>query len=518
MKKALFVLLAILAISSPALAQHQSQNLTTQGTCGVPPVNGSTAYVFVPINTANGGATIAIIGTWSGTVSFFANGPDGSWQPLNATPSNSGTAASTTTGNGIWQANVAGYSNICAAFTTASSGTAVVSLQLSQASARSSGGGGGGGGGISGTVSSPFMPFASGPDALSDSTITYTDPGILNVTGPEGGSISFTDSMSNTLALLDTTAGVTLTLGNPVPDIGGGILVLDGGSYVGENHAGDTTEFLGSGSLTLGSTAGGIGGSLTLNDATMGSFALATDTANPFGSALEFTNVGVMGTGQLDMAVVPDAPNIDVTWSAPGTFTPAVGWFIGPTTVKTIADIVDVNTTTLNPDTTGFPCGPGGLGDGQIAHFSDGDTNVWGAVLAGGGALFVEAYCDGNNWLVMGAAASTGPLSATTYSTATNCANGAAPAVCGSAAAGHVAVPTGATPTLVINTSAVTANSEILLTVDESSTISGVTCNTTLSTLPAPVVTARTAGTSFTVQVNATLLGTQACIGYSIIN
>lgn len=109
-------------------------------------------------------------------------------------------------------------------------------------------------------------------------------------------------------------------------------------------------------------------------------------------------------------------------------------------------------------------------------------------------------------------------ITAPVYATTTNCANGAAPAVCGSAAAGHVAVPTGSNPTLVVNTSAVTANSEILLTVDESSTISGVTCNTTLSTLPTPVVTARTAATSFTIQVNATLLTNPACIGYSIVN
>src|SRR4029077_15785179 len=45
-----------------------------------------------------------------------------------------------------------------------------------------------------------------------------------------------------------------------------------------------------------------------------------------------------------------------------------------------------------------------------------------------------------------------------TVNTASNCASGASPAVCGSAAAGDVAVPTGATPTLQINTTAVTAN------------------------------------------------------------
>ena len=102
--------------------------------------------------------------------------------------------------------------------------------------------------------------------------------------------------------------------------------------------------------------------------------------------------------------------------------------------------------------------------------------------------------------------------------TASNCSSGASPAVCGSARAGSVAVPTGATPTLVINSTAVTANSEILLSVDESATIAGTTCNTTLATLVNPVVTARSAGTSFTIQMNSTLAANPACVDYQIVN
>ena len=102
--------------------------------------------------------------------------------------------------------------------------------------------------------------------------------------------------------------------------------------------------------------------------------------------------------------------------------------------------------------------------------------------------------------------------------TASNCSSGASPAVCGSARAGSVAVPTGATPTLVINSTAVTATSEILLNVDESATIAGTTCNTTLATLVNPVVTARSAGTSFTIQMNSTLATNPACVDYQIVN
>lgn len=110
-------------------------------------------------------------------------------------------------------------------------------------------------------------------------------------------------------------------------------------------------------------------------------------------------------------------------------------------------------------------------------------------------------------------------VSGATHLTATNCSSSASPAVCGSAAAGSVAVPTGATPTLVIDTSAVTANSQILLTIDESlGTKLSVTCNSTLATLVQPVVTARTGGTSFTIQINATLATNPACVSYLVVN
>ena len=105
-----------------------------------------------------------------------------------------------------------------------------------------------------------------------------------------------------------------------------------------------------------------------------------------------------------------------------------------------------------------------------------------------------------------------------TLGTTTNCANGSAPATCGSAASGAVAVPTGTNPTLTINTTAVTANSRIFLGIDESLTISATTCNTTLSTLVQPVVTARTAGTSFTIQIGAVIATNPACVSYLIVN
>jgi len=113
-----------------------------------------------------------------------------------------------------------------------------------------------------------------------------------------------------------------------------------------------------------------------------------------------------------------------------------------------------------------------------------------------------------------------GTIQAALYATATNCANGASPAACGAAPAGAVAIPTGVTTvTLVVNTTAVTANSRIKLQADDSVTIAATTCNNTLATLSGGLaVTARTAGTSFTITYNGTIATNPLCVSYFLVD
>jgi len=113
----------------------------------------------------------------------------------------------------------------------------------------------------------------------------------------------------------------------------------------------------------------------------------------------------------------------------------------------------------------------------------------------------------------------TGQIKPALYSTATNCSSSASPAVCGSAAAGSFVIAASAT-SVVVNTSAVTANSQILLTEDSSlGTKLGVTCNTqSLLTLGVPKVTARTAGTGFTASIEVGPTTNPLCISYAILN
>ena len=78
-----------------------------------------------------------------------------------------------------------------------------------------------------------------------------------------------------------------------------------------------------------------------------------------------------------------------------------------------------------------------------------------------------------------------------------------------------MAIPAGAS-TITVNTSSVTANSNIQLTFDATKgTQLGVTCNTTAQQ---PYVTAITAGTSFTISVPSNFSTNPGCIGFHIKN
>jgi hypothetical protein len=150
---------------------------------------------------------------------------------------------------------------------------------------------------------------------------------------------------------------------------------------------------------------------------------------------------------------------------------------------------------------------------------SSSSTGVYGATMTGsygvygtgGSTAGVYGNATGSGYGVY----SNGPIGAISYKTASNCSSSASPGVCGSAAAGSVVVAAGAT-TVVVHTTAVTANSQIQLTFDSSLGAKlSVTCNTT------PVqgtVSARTAGTSFTIMLPSAPTTKPACFSYSIVN
>lgn len=108
-----------------------------------------------------------------------------------------------------------------------------------------------------------------------------------------------------------------------------------------------------------------------------------------------------------------------------------------------------------------------------------------------------------------------GSWQASTFSSSSNCNSSASPSVCGSSSAGSVALAAGGT-TLTVNTSAVTANSQIIILNDDSlGTRLGVTCNTTINNA---WVSSRTAGTSFQITVAAAPVTNPECFSFTILN
>lgn len=141
MKKYLFGFLMLLLFCRSATAQNQaSANLSASSAACVP----ATGCVALQVNSAFGGATFTLSGTFVVTASFEASGDGGAtWVALNATPSNGTTAVTTATVPGTWQANVAGYTHVRIRPSAYTSGRIVANIQLSTASARAVGGGAG---------------------------------------------------------------------------------------------------------------------------------------------------------------------------------------------------------------------------------------------------------------------------------------------------------------------------------------------------------------------------------------
>lgn len=116
---------------------------------------------------------------------------------------------------------------------------------------------------------------------------------------------------------------------------------------------------------------------------------------------------------------------------------------------------------------------------------------------------------------------SAGAIKGATIQTGSNCSSSASPAVCGSAAAGSVALPTNAVSSSIqVNTTAVTANSQIIAFTDDTlGTKLGVTCNSTVATLVGGLtISARSAGASFTIANNSPVTTNPLCVSYLIVN
>ena len=179
--------------------------------------------------------------------------------------------------------------------------------------------------------------------------------------------------------------------------------------------------------------------------------------------------------------------------------------------------------------TTNFPQFYVNAGAGPTT-FSANGTEIGANSPSGFTGNFIDFHLNGGSSLfnvdstgAVGAKfiSSAGFIKGATIQSQTNCSSTASPAVCGSAPAGSVLIPTGTTSsTLTVNTSAVTANSQIFFYPDDTlGTKLSTTCNSTLATLiGGSAITARTAGTSFQITFNGTIVTNGVCGSYLIVN
>lgn len=241
-------------------------------------------------------------------------------------------------------------------------------------------------------------------------------------------------------------------------------------------------------------------------------FSLFVAAQNPPGA---YNSPAQGGTSSLPAGLTFVAPTLTVSTAGSGNGQLALS---GNTSGTATFIAPAVAGTSTNPVTTSNVfAGPNGLVTAPTYGFTvNGGTGIFtnGAgplLLAAQGSQIVSAT---NGSFAIAVPASSTSFTANTYLSGTNCSSSASPAVCGSAAAGSFVLAAAAT-TVTVNTTAVTANSQIIVVNDDSlGTKLSVTCNTALDQV---FVSGRVAATSFTITGTAPVTNPN-CYSYLIVN
>jgi len=214
--------------------------------------------------------------------------------------------------------------------------------------------------------------------------------------------------------------------------------------------------------------------------------------------------------------------------TSPGTSTGYFGWASSLTNTKSIHEFLPPSSGAVN---NAIMLGTTGTGtDSQrgiswnnsgrmaLSRFSEDRTTAESddLVISSAGIvtvsqkLGIQTTPAGSNLLDVA-----GEARASKFNSATICTDAAGAAACGSASAGFVVVDAGAT-TVVVSTTAVTANSQIFLNMDISAAAQlGITCNTNFAD---SYVSARTAGVSFTITTASAPVTNPRCLSYFVVN
>lgn len=375
----------------------------------------------------------------------------------------------------------------------------------------------GGGSGITGSLTSGYFPYASGAHAISNSNAFY-DSGTSRVAI---GNITPTALFSvGTVGGFTVDASGNATLNNRTGN---------GASYwtaTGSLTAGHGVVIDGSNNLVDAGAATGSLTSVTINGlAGMNTFAVTGTATDPIYTQTKTTDLDLSAGGaNYGKIKLPVAASPSFTCQGCLQYGTTQKRFYQDTneagTMGYLLTSVDVSAAATGAGFLGQAASVGGAPPVLTARTLTGTANeitVTAGDFSATPTLSLPAALTFTGKTVTGGTI-TGQVSVSSalYKTTTNCADAAGAAACGAAPAGAFVIDAGAT-TVVVSTTAVTANSRIIITeAPYLATELSITCNTAL--LRTYAVTALTAATSFTITTSATPVTNPACLTYLVIN
>lgn len=349
-------------------------------------------------------------------------------------------------------------------------------------------------------------------DVDTNQFMGYVNGAVVQISGG-GGSSAFASLTSGT----NTTAAMVVGTGATLSATGSGTIAA--------TSATTATTATSATTATTATTANAVAFS-GITGATNTTAAMVIGT----GGSLAVSGSGTIGATTLNGATFASPGAIGGTTAGSGAFTTLTA--SGQTTLSG-AGAASVSPVYLNgtpftsgTGTTNFPylyldfsvTKPTSFSTGGELFGINGPSGYLGNLMSlhvNGGAA-VLAVSQTGAITTLSTISAVGVAQASKYQSSTNCSSSAAPAVCAAASIGTVVIAAAAT-SVTVNTTAVTANSEIVVFEDSSlGTKLGVTCNTTIARTYA--VTARTAATSFVITTSAAPVTNPACLSYWVMN
>jgi hypothetical protein len=204
LRRGLLALIVLGLFAVPAAAQQTEQST---GEILLDAVNECAAIDVAGM----GRASFDVSGDWIGTITFYVLGEGGTPNQLDvAKPDTPGTTVNTTTANGIWAGDVAGFRSARACLTAYTSGTARIFLRAAASGGGGSSGGAAGGGGTTTDPDDDSIAAEQTNDNVNALGYMYSGAAWIRMFGTATG-LSVDSELAAPAALADNSANPTVT-------------------------------------------------------------------------------------------------------------------------------------------------------------------------------------------------------------------------------------------------------------------------------------------------------------------